>query len=481
MARYVLPVIVLLGFVGLFLHSAGDYFATKVKVQVAPVEMQKGVIQKAGIPVFQAAGWIEPRPTATSVSSLNSGVLEELLVVEGQEVKKGMLIGRLNSEDARLALKDARSVVDQAKASVRQVAAERDAAQTRRDRPVHLDVMIGQAKGDLAEVKTQLAQLPFLLEAAQADRKYQQASYDGKKAAGSAIPGVVLEQSKSGLASADAKVRELMQRDSSLLTQVGALESKLDALKIQRSLLIEENRQLGEAEAKVLLAKSVLDQKKILLEKAQLDFDRTELRAPVAGRVLRLVAFPGDRVVGVTSGGDGNSAVVELYQPSKLQVRADVRLEDVPKVLRGQEVLIETASSNTKLRGKVLQVNSKANIQKNTLQVKVAILDPPPVVRPEMLVTAVFLSMKMVGTSAKKESSRSLFLVPEKHVKTEGDQSFLWIVGPNKRAIRQKVTLAGQAEGQFVLVSDGLKVTDKLIVQSSEPLAEGVRIELGQD
>ena len=42
--------------------------------------------------------------------------------------------------------------------------------------------------------------------------------------------------------------------------------------------------------------------------------------------------------------------------------------------------------------GTVLFISSEADIQKNTLQVKVAIPDPPDVFKPEMLVDVTFLA-----------------------------------------------------------------------------------------
>ena len=46
--------------------------------------------------------------------------------------------------------------------------------------------------------------------------------------------------------------------------------------------------------------------------------------------------------------------VENLYDPQMLQVRADVRLEDVPRVQSGQSVRIETASARGPIDGEVL-------------------------------------------------------------------------------------------------------------------------------
>jgi hypothetical protein len=81
-----------------------------------------------------------------------------------------------------------------------------------------------------------------------------------------------------------------------------------------------------------------------------------------------------------------------MYEPSRLQVRADVRLEDVSRVIPGAPVEIETAAVQGVVKGRVLQSTSTANVQKNTLEVKVELLDPPEALSPEMLVKASFLA-----------------------------------------------------------------------------------------
>src|SRR5205823_9016957 len=100
----------------------------------------------------------------------------------------------------------------------------------------------------------------------------------------------------------------------------------------------------------------------------------------------------GSRLMGLATGTHQDaSTVVTLYDPASLQVRADVRLEDVPRVVPGQRVRIETPAT-APMAGEVLFATSQADIQKNTLQVKVAVTDPPPALRPDMLVQATFLA-----------------------------------------------------------------------------------------
>ena len=56
--------------------------------------------------MFQASGWIEPDPFPIRVTSLYSGVVKKVHVLEGQKIQKDEVIATLIDEDARLVLSE---------------------------------------------------------------------------------------------------------------------------------------------------------------------------------------------------------------------------------------------------------------------------------------------------------------------------------------------------------------------------------------
>lgn len=472
--RYLIPGVILFGFAGLIIAAAGNAFLPKHSVQVVPVIVKRGVAQQSGETLFQAAGWIEPRPTPTKVPSLASGAIEELLVVEGQSVKKGDPIARLISIDAEIGVKQANAALEEAEAKLGHAQAQLRAAQTRFEKPIHLQLKMADAKSELAKTQRELANLPHQIESAEARLKFAQQSVAGKRKAGEAIPKVVLEQAESELASAQAELRELQKRQPSLQRELNALQEKLDATQAQLNLMVDETRQLDEAKASVRSATALRDAAALRIQKAELNLERNTIRAPIDGRILRLVASPGMRVSGLDSNsGPESSIVVEMYDPKKLQIRADVRLEDVPLVQPGQPVEIETASSPVTIKGLVLQSNSSANIQKNTLEVKVELIDPPDSVRPEMLVTATFLALEVEQQAADEKQETERIFIPGKLVQSAGNGNFAWIVDQNNRARKVNLKLSGDTNGELVEVVSGLKITDKLIASDTGELTDG--------
>ncbi|MCA9150398.1 MAG: HlyD family efflux transporter periplasmic adaptor subunit, partial [Planctomycetales bacterium] len=393
LSRYIFPVGILAGFIALLVAAAGHQLVPATPVTVVPVIVKRGEIQQVGTPLFQAAGWIEPRPTPVSVPALAPGVIEALLVVEGQEVEQGQPIARLISVDAEIAVEQARASLTASEGELQRAQAELCAVESRRDNPLHLKVQLAEARSLLAKTMTEKEKLPFLIKAVEANAEFARRNFDGKRNAGVGVPQVVVLQAERDYLATQAELEELQTRGPSLTREIEALQEKTRAWEEQLTLLVEERRQVAEAQAKVVSAKAACDDARLRIRLAELTLQRMRILAPMDGRILRLVAAPGTRVMGLEqTAGQSSSTVVEMYDPDRLQVRADVRLEDVPLVTPGAPVEIKTASSNHAIEGRVLQSTSSANIQKNTLEVKVELIAPPISVRPEMLVTAAFFA-----------------------------------------------------------------------------------------
>jgi RND family efflux transporter MFP subunit len=240
--------------------------------------------------------------------------------------------------------------------------------------------------------------------------------------------------------------------------------------------LVDEERALNDASAQLEAAQARHDLARVALERAQLQLDRATILSPFDGRVLKLLASPGTLVGSADAEGKRNAEVVSLYQPDYLQVRADVRLEDVGSVEVGQPVRIETAASREPLSGKALQVTSSANIQKNTLEVKVSIENPPPALRPEMLATVTFLTAEREATTSPAVVVREHILIPQSLAKRDGEQAFVWLATGDGRATKRRIVVGPTADHEMIQVLEGLTPTDKLIDTPPADLVDGEMI-----
>lgn len=483
LTRYVLPLLLVVGFLSLVVWALWDTVFPPRSVTVVPVLATQAEVRREGTPLFKAAGWIEPRPTPIRVAALAPGVVQELLVVEDQPVKAGEPIAELVRDDARLAHERAIADLRLREAEVDEARATLTAAQTRFKQPVHLEAALGESEASLAKIDTLLNNLPFDIRRAVADEKAAQQVHDAKAAAKGVVAGVEIDIAKGQLDSAKALVEQLRDRADSLTNEKVASSQRRDALKIQLSLLADEIKARDEAVAKLKAATARVGQAQVVVAETQLRLDRMTIRSPIDGRVFRLLGHPGARIGGGEQmlGYDG-STIVTLYRPEMLQVRVDVRFEDIPKIRLNQPVEIDNPALSSPLTGRVLFISSEADIQKNTLQVKVDIPDPPPVFKPEMLVDVTFLAPKEIEGSAKLSKQLRLY-VPQRLVQRDEGGPFVWVADQSAGVARRTVIQTGAvASDGLVEVVSGLAVSTRIIVSGAEGLSDGDRIQVtGED
>ncbi len=478
LTRYVLPGVLVVGFLSLVAWGSRSALLPQRDVWVVPVLATQSAVQSEGTPLFQAAGWIEPRPTPVRVAALAPGVIERLLVVEDQPVKAGEPVAELVKQDAQLTLERAQANVKLREAELAQTEASFKAAQTRLDQPVHLEAALGEAEATLAATATDVKNLPYATRRAEAELVYAEKDHAGKLSAAGAVAQRTIDQAKSRLDAAQALVEELRNREASLAAQHEALVRRRNALKTQLTLLADETRARDESDAQRRAAAARVEQARVELAEAQLRLDRMTVRAPLDGRVYQLVGFPGTTLtggMGPIPNADG-STVVTLYRPEMLQVRVDVRFEDIPKVALGQPVEINNPALAQPLAGKVLFVSSEADIQKNTLQVKVAIESAPNVLKPEMLVDVTFLAPKTAVAEATASEELQLYL-PQQLIQRDESGSFVWEADRSAgTAVKTPLTTGRAAAGGLVQVTGGLDATSRVIARGHEGLADGDRI-----
>jgi len=479
LSRYLVPGFLVLGFLAIVAWALRDLLLPGIPVTVIPVHVSQAENQQQGTPLFKSAGWVEPRPTPIRIAALAEGVVKQLLVVDDQPVKAGDPIVTLIDDDALLLLDTARASVALHRARLAEATADHVAATTNFEKPVHLQAELGAAEAKRAKVRTELTNLPFQLQRAKARRLLADQDLAGKVLAGTVVAGVALDGARSELESAQALVAELEKRESSLQAEETAIDRQCAALAEKLELKTEELRQLDQASAALQSAQARLNQSLVAEKEAQLRLSRMVVRTHVDGRVLKLRASPGTHLsggIGRQGTHDGGVAVT-LYRPSMLQVRVDVRFEDLPRVQPGQEVIIECAAIAEPMIGRVLYISSEADVQKNTLEAKVAIETPEDVIKPEMLVDVTFLAPKQEVASTSTETMN--IYVPRQHLREDEAGTFVWTVDEAaKKAKRSAVEIAGPVTAPLVRITSGLKQSSRIIAVPPEGLQDGDRVKV---
>ena len=479
MSRYVLPAAILSGFVGLMVWALRDTLWTATSVTVVPVVASRAEVQQADTPLFQAAGWVEPRPTPVIVSSLVEGVIEKLTVIEGQAIEAGEPVAFLVDKEAKLGVQQAEAEVQHHRAVLDSSNAALEAAKVYFREPISLQAGLAEAEAQLAKVQTELNRLPSLQRAAQAKVTLAEKEVESKTKSQDAVAAIIVQRARSELEVARASIDEYEAQTKSLTLERVALTKRRDVVQRQLELKVEETRNLAESNAKRHSSEAQVKLAETALELAKLKLERMTVPAPISGRVLALVSRPGTKLMGLAPGAmQDASTVVTMYDPRSLQVRADVRLEDLPRVLVGQSVRIETAAVGEPMIGKVITATSIADIQKNTLQVKIAIDAPPTVIKPDMLVQVTFLAPPSPKPLDGSESPLRL-MIPRGLINTSSGSFTVWIADQSKGVARRRTITTGAAKSnELVEVTSGLSIGDRLIASGREGLTERQRIRI---
>lgn len=485
LSRYILPGILVAGFLGLTGWAVRDSWLPRKPVRVIPVHASVSQIRTAGTPLFKAAGWIEPRPTPIRVAALAPGVVEALLVVEDQVVEAGEPIARLVSRDAELAVEQAEAAERMRKAETNEAQSVLTEARTNLEHPTKLQLAVAEADAELAAVETELTSLPKQLKRAEARRALAKTDWEAKSANRESIQPLLLARAQSELTSAEAEVEELTQRGPALERQREALSRKQAVAAKRLELKTEELRALAAAEAHFASFEAQWHEAQSRATEARLRLERMTIRAPVSGRVLSLIANPGSQLMTGPSQMESrdSNTVVTMYQPDRMQVRVDVRFEDLPRVGRDQPVQIKSPAWPEVIPGRVLFLTSFANVQKNTLAVKVAIESPPSVLKPEMLVDVTFIAPERADVTKSEDRQEYQLFLPTEVVETTPDGSSVWIADLSSRiARRQPVELGTIRTATMVQITSGLTVGSRVISEGRGGLQEGDRIDVqGED
>lgn len=424
--------------------------------------------------IAQAPGWIEPDPFPLRVPALTEGTLVEVLVLEGDSVAQDQVVARMIDAEAKIAVQQALAELDRRQAIF-------DAAQAQWEHPVARvrAVAVGKAMVEETQSEENEVQAMALVESAKL------AELEGHLKRVEQLPEGIVEQdrverTRFQVQAQRASVQALAARRSVVKAKLNRYEAERVAAEQEMELRIAEKQALAEA-------KAMLEEARAALAQAKLRESRMEIRSPAAGVVMQRFASPGLRMM-LTSDHPDAGYVAALYDPKKLQVRADVPLGDAAKIGVGQrtQVIVDVLPDRI-FTGSVTRLVHQADIGKNTIQVKVALDDPVAQLKPEMLARVKFLAgaSKEDGdggrdTGPGSTSALSIF-VPQRVVQRDASGTAVWTVDARTSTARRKaISLGTITQDGWIETIAGLNPGDAVIVDPSA-LGEGDRVRIASE
>ncbi len=472
----IVPLIVAVTLGAVVLASARRVLQPTAPVDVRPVLFAQAEADAGGGPggaTVQAPGWLEADPFYTACTALTDGVVEQMLALAGESVEAGQVVARLVSEDAELALASAEADLATAEAELAVAEAEVRAARTDWQNPIERQRAVSVWRAALAETEAELAQLPALIDVDQAKlerltEELSRARRALERGGATDIEVIILDKQAAAQA---ATVEAIRRREAILIARRDRLAAEVVAAARNAELRVDERRAVDIAEAARQRAEAGVMRARTRRDEARLRLDRMTIRAPISGHVQRRLKLPGDKIMLATD--EPHSAhLLHLYDPKRLQVRVDVPLADAAGIAVGQacEVVVEILPDVT-FAGEVTRITHEADLQKNTLQVKVRVVDPSPLLKPEMLTRVRFLSR----TGARPKGAALLVPTDCLTLDAQTDAAQVWAIrdrnGRRGRCVPVPVTVV-ETSGGWATVRGGL-VEGDLVAIASDVLRAG--------
>lgn len=212
-----------------------------------------------------------------------------------------------------------------------------------------------------------------------------------------------------------------------------------------------------------------------MLTLARLDLDNTTIRATVDATVLSRNVEVGEFVTtGFVGDRGAKGFVVSIADLNDLQVELDISQNDFAKVSPRQPCWVVTdAYPDRKYEGIVDLISPEANRQKATVQVRIKVLNPDDLLKPDMNATVSFLSMQKSGPTTAAEAQ------PAVRVPASTIQAGSVFVVENGKAVKRPITPGLATTDGQVEIRKGLIGGEDLIVSPPQALRDGdaVRIQ----
>ena len=490
-SRFVLPLgIVCIAVILLLIMSWSALAPTKsVQVQTAvvrPVQtisIVEGTFDEAS--VIQAPGWVEPDPNPLFVSALTEGIVEMVIPLEGERVEVGDTIAMLVDEDARLLVQKAKAQFNFANANLAIAQSSAKAAATERRELIEPTRRVALAKANLQQIQAARSEHTSTIRSAELERGQLQDELDRKTPLidEGAVAEAVVVRMRMKVDASRARIISLNEQTKAANARVDAAKAELVAAERDFELLVHETLEIEKATAELLRAKADVEIASTELDTARLKLLRCKVRSPVAGVVIQRLSGPGSTIN--YGNGTHGAHLIHLYDPENLQVRADIPLGVAAGVGVGQaaEIVVDLLPDQI-FTGEVTRFLHKADIQKNTVEAKVRINDPSPLLKPEMLARVRILPVRNIETGEIEQTIQRVFVPSEAIVGTESEPE-VWVVDALQSgqgtAELLPVTLGTSEESGWIELVDGVLPGTKVIL-NGEGLNQGdsVRVRTGE-
>lgn len=412
------------------------------------------------VDTVEASGRIEPRAEVEMNFEIG-GVVFEVLVKEGQYVKAGTVLARLETDDLSTEIRRKQISLAQSEAELEQLfeptLVEKVAASQANVESARLnleDLLDGPDPDEVTQAEANLSKAQIELK--QAQWEYDQVAYRGDIAA---MPQAdSLQEATLDYEAAQAEYNLAVKEPST--AEIAEARYSLANAKANLAELLQEP-----TASEIAIKQAAVDQARLNLEEAERNLEQAVLVAPTSGVVLDIDLEPGERVLS-----DDKDAAIVVADTSAYLLKTDVDEIDVGRIQVGQPttVLLD-AFRDQEFEGVVTDISPRPTENESnslvTYEVTVMIeaQEEDPGLLPGMTANA----------SIETQRLDAVVVVPNRAIQVDRnpEQSAVYVekVAESGELIRAEIQL-GLRNGSVTQVLAGLEEGDRVVI----PMQPGV-------
>jgi HlyD family secretion protein len=379
------------------------------------------------------------------ISAPANGHLDRIDLNEGDLIKRGTIVARLDPLPLDASVKEALS-------RLAEYRAEKAGVETKRPKPESLT----QAKAHIQAAQAYQRQAEAKVSQAQAS--LSQARRDRQRNQQLERTGVISRREREN-AELNETIR-LRELEAAIL-QAKAATSEVAAEQANLAVLLKQQQDpdylLRVYDARIASTEAELST-------LQGEVARTPIRAPVGGQVLRILQ---KSALFVTDG----TPLLELGDPSKLEAVVDVLSSDAVKIKPGDPMLIDPGAGDQVFHGRVRRIEpsgftkvSALGVEEQRVNIIGDFVDPPKPLADGYRVEAHIITWK--EKNVVKVPMNALFRC---------DRSWCVFVVKEDKAQRRQIEL-GHRSDQEAEVRKGITTGEVVILHPTEQIQEGQRV-----
>lgn len=382
--------------------------------------------------MITVSGNITPMKTV-QLSFKLGGVISDIYSKEGETVKSGEKIAKLETSDYSIQASVANADESMAQAGIGVAQAQYEAA---------------KAEYDAASLQAE-TEIPSKIAQAKAQLELTQVTYN---------------RFKSLVEAGGAAQSELDEIGTKLTADTETYQQALDAKTISEANLGAAQHKV-EAYAAQIHASSAEAKKAIsAVSKANNDLEDTTIVSPFDGVILKKTMNAGETV-------SAGYPVVAIGNTNNVYVEIGVSDEYINFLKKGQSAKITVYGNDGVFNGKIAEIGSLADINTRSFLVKILLDNPEGVLKPGMIARASI----QTGTA-------NVLAIPLESVLQLSAGSSVYLYNAQSGTVEKRTVTTGEILGENIEVTDGVQVGEKLVIEGQFMLHDGDFVQLtGED